>query len=650
MRIRLTALHLTFRQGPEAIPLSDFRYFYGKMGAGKSSIARLIDYCLGGSLDLSPALQSEFVAAALHLVVGSVELVLTRNRQSDKVHAHWTNDEGSFDVIVPARKPAGEVLPKSGVENLSDLLFHLAGIRPPRVRRSKLRDDSDLGRLSIRDLLWYCYLDQDSMDSSFFHLDHDADQHKRLKSRDVLRYVVGFHQERVAELELRVQELRDNRVAALGAAKSLEAALTAAGVGTEEELNDRVQQAVIELQTVDLRIAGLRRSASEHIDRHAADSLRQRGRLLAGEIASVEDALVSVKETIAEDVRHRNELQLLGLKFKRASTARAVLQGVQFVNCPRCTQPLPPRAEDFCALCGQPELDAPPEGLDIDSIERDADARMAELGDAIERHRVQERRLGQRLTELSTQKQSVDAELSRVMADYDSLFLASALESERRRAWLDQEIGSLRRLSALPLTVKEAYEQATKFEVQERSLREDLREASAAAERDTQNLRRLEELFLECLVRIKMPGIAADDSVSIHGPSFLPEVVSPISGDLATTSFSNLSSGGKKTLFKCCFALALHRLAREIGANLPTLLIIDSPAKNISERENKEQFEGFCEFVYELTATELSDTQVIVIDKEFCAPFPALKLVVHARHMTPDQDEHPPLIRYYRGP
>ena len=45
---------------------------------------------------------------------------------------------------------------------------------------------------TMRDLLWYCYLDQDEFDSSFFYLEDSAPFYKRNKSRDVLRYVIGF--------------------------------------------------------------------------------------------------------------------------------------------------------------------------------------------------------------------------------------------------------------------------------------------------------------------------------------------------------------------------------------------------------------------------------------------------------------------------
>ena len=69
--------------------------------------------------------------------------------------------------------------PNTGVEVLSDLIYVLGGKTPPKVRKSKIDEDSDLARLSLRDLLWFCYLDQDHMDSSFFHLEREADFNKR---------------------------------------------------------------------------------------------------------------------------------------------------------------------------------------------------------------------------------------------------------------------------------------------------------------------------------------------------------------------------------------------------------------------------------------------------------------------------------------
>ncbi|MNP50920.1 hypothetical protein D3C76_1452100 [compost metagenome] len=78
--------------------------------------------------------------------------------------------------------------------------------------------------------------------------------------------------------------------------------------------------------------------------------------------------------------------------------------------------------------------------------------------------------------------------------------------------------------------------------------------------------------------------------------------------------------------------------------------------KNISERENKDIFEGFYNLIYMLYSGELKGKQLILVDKEFYNPSETLyegyfhvnkKLKVI--HMTPDEPENPPLIKYYRG-
>jgi len=89
MNIKLNELVVHCKQSAERVPFTDFTYFYGQMGAGKSTIARLIDYCLGGDLELTPALQSEFVAATLNLWVAGNDVTLTRNRESDQISAQW---------------------------------------------------------------------------------------------------------------------------------------------------------------------------------------------------------------------------------------------------------------------------------------------------------------------------------------------------------------------------------------------------------------------------------------------------------------------------------------------------------------------------------------------------------------------------------
>lgn len=76
--------------------------------------------------------------------------------------------------------------------------------------------------------------------------------------------------------------------------------------------------------------------------------------------------------------------------------------------------------------------------------------------------------------------------------------------------------------------------------------------------------------------------------------------------------------------------------------------MIDTPMKNISERENEDIFKGFYKFLYKLFENELIDTQLILVDKEYFAPPEDVSnIIVKSKHMTPDNPKYPPLITYY---
>lgn len=649
MNMRIEKLEVVCRKSTEVVPFGDFTYFYGEIGSGKSTIARMIDYCFGGSLVETPALQSEFISATLHLAVENNAVQLTRDRHSNQIEAVWGPENQQEQVLLPARTPGGEVIPNTGIENLSDFLYYLSGVTPPRVRRSQTREHSGLERLSFRDLYWYCYLDQDEIDSNFFHLDREADTFKRLKSRNVLRFIVGFHQERVAELEMDLERSRRERVRNEDAANVLEETLREAELSTEMEITEKVTRLQRQKDSVRSQIEEVRRDLTNQRN-HAVDSLRHHGQRLAAELRSIEDTVSQVDETLGNDRRHLHEILSLSTKVKRIVAARAVLNNVDFERCPRCMQELQSRGNESCQVCGQLEPTYDQSERYIDETEADMKSRISELEDSISKQEDQRDRLKRRQHELQEKKLTLDEQLNIAMQQYDSAFLSAVLERERRLAAIEQEIRYLERLKVLPARVSAMRDDAGRLAGQERRIREELKGAKDAAERDTRNVRLLADLFLDCLVKAQLPGFTSDDNVRINSTWFLPEVIGPQAGELATIAFDTLGSGGMKTIFKCCFALAIHRLTVSTGAMLPNILIIDSPMKNISARENRTQFQGFHQLLYELASGELSDTQFILIDKEHCPPLRPDEFIrtLQVRHMKVDDPSEPPLITYYR--
>lgn len=130
------------------------------------------------------------------------------------------------------------------------------------------------------------------------------------------------------------------------------------------------------------------------------------------------------------------------------------------------------------------------------------------------------------------------------------------------------------------------------------------------------NVQQLNEFFLDCLLNVGFPGVSKYDLVYLDSKNCMPILFNPY--ERRKLSYDNLGSGGKKTIFKICFALAIHRLqhTKEEYNYLPSFFIIDTPMKNISEREDRPSYQKFYKYLLQLFSTELSDTQLFVVEKE----------------------------------
>lgn len=648
MRLKLEKLHLDLRRSIERIDLHGTVYFYGPIGSGKSSIGRLIDYCLGGSYEWTPALQAEMVSAALELSINDVPLTLHRNKDSNQVVATWQEGNETLQVIIPAKTGTNEVLPESGVTVLSDLLFYLAKEEAPHVRRRKGRPDERLERLSFRDLFRYCYLDQTGMDSVFFRL--DSDNHAiRAKSVDALRYILGYRTELVAEMESRLQEVREQRLALVSGAQALCKALLDAGLDDINAYDLKIESTKAEIDRA--RVAAEMARQQRAPAPHAVEQLREQARRLAQEQIALEQASLDIDYRIVELERHTNELQMLSVRFQRTATARMILGGVDFSSCPRCTQTLPKREVGLCLVCGQPEHITEAVGvLDQTVVNEDLRARHAELKETLTRMRAQKRAVVLRAEEITSERSATDRALDIRMKEYDSAFLSQALQHERNLARLEQRLDAMLRYRKLPDVLRDQLAQAEALKSDEAELRTALESAKKMAFSDRKNIELLGELFLDCLLRAKFPDVRPSYRVEIDPATFYPRI--PLGSDdaIVVLSFDNAGSGGMMALFKTCFALALHRVCARSGeSRLPPLLIIDTPTKNVSSVENPEVIASFYRLVYELATKELVKTQFVIIDNEFNAVPEDILLSMRIRHLVKGDPKNPPLIPYLEG-
>src|ERR1700677_303373 len=79
MTLTIVVLTLTCKGGTERLEFShQLNFFHGEMSTGKSSIASLVDYCLGGRLERTPALMSELLSVKMEARIGEVSAIFER--------------------------------------------------------------------------------------------------------------------------------------------------------------------------------------------------------------------------------------------------------------------------------------------------------------------------------------------------------------------------------------------------------------------------------------------------------------------------------------------------------------------------------------------------------------------------------------------
>jgi hypothetical protein len=155
---------------------------------------------------------------------------------------------------------------------------------------------------------------------------------------------------------------------------------------------------------------------------------------------------------------------------------------------------------------------------------------------------------------------------------------------------------------------------------------------------------KIADAFLNIMREIGFPGVSENDEVQLDPCNWQPFVRH---GEQAWT-FYDAGSGGKKTLFNVCYALAVHTVAAEENLPLPSFLIIDSPTKNISDDENPELVGALYREIYALATREGRRLQFVLIDSDLVSPQPAIAEVVHRR--LAGEEGAPRLIPYYDGP
>jgi hypothetical protein len=353
LRLRLRGVQksydVDFRSGDGARPLS---LIAGPVSTGKTTVLEFIAYLLGGNEHPEhQEVLAQVIAGQLEVELAGVVHVIERTVGRPSAMANVfvsTLDDVAAGIAAGTRRP---IQPAGSPDSLSAYLLSQISLEGVKLREAPTQAESEADPLSIRDVMWLCFLPNERLDDK--NLLFESAYMKALKLRQVIDVVFGVHDNRLADLADRIthgeRELGKKR-ADLSSARQF---VDEQESRNEGQLDVEAEILRTSIDETDQTLSGLRNQiqnatnfASDLRERHrgAATAARR----LAGLLRDRETLLIRLaplRAQYSEDIR----------KLTMLVQAHDVFDPLRIVSCPACLSPLtasPTIVNHQCSLCG----------------------------------------------------------------------------------------------------------------------------------------------------------------------------------------------------------------------------------------------------------------------------------------------------------
>ncbi|WP_417466158.1 hypothetical protein [Kordiimonas sp.] len=546
---------------------------YGDADTGKSSILRIIHYMLGGKeLQLDHEITSSVQYAAMEAHINGKPYCIRRdlfNSKRDVEVFECAYDE--IDEHFPKKFAPSLVQGDDQKTSLSEFLLDELNFPSVELKQSPSKDDSARARLSIRDLLKYCYLNQDAVGSR--RLLDIGNYAVRVKNQEVFKYIFNLLDSQISDLQAKISEKAQEK-------KNLEQRLGIIGEFLSE---------------VEYETASDIENALKQLDEQAEFQLEQlsdvnkRITSNSAEYDGFKDALDTINLKIKEYQQKSEDASRSIERFSRLkndylndiSKLQAIIQSEQMIgkedlekvsSCPICDSKLELQlvSESFSIT---PEDKALQE---INSLRR----RMRDLDHLVSdnRHHLAEYSgyLKDLRTEQETAKRYLDEELASSISPYltqrDALVGDIAALKEKRASYT-HDLKTVNQFSSLR-------ERISKLESDVELLKKQLEELEKNGPSLDDIVGQLSDSLDAYLEKIHIKN---KTNISIDPKSFLPVV--------RGVEYPNINSGGLRTIISIGYLAIIMRMALDQDINLPGILMIDTVGKYLGKTKDTYQDE-----------------------------------------------------------
>lgn len=609
---------VTFKRGLNIIA--------GKIFTGKSTILRLINYCLGSSYQ--PKYTEIRKVSNILLELNINDRVFTIERKMFSLSENIIIHHCSIPQLAEKHREES-VKPKQNLEQNSISKFLLEKLNlwgvPLQEAPSKKSSETDI--MSFRDIIWFCTLFQDRIDDQFDFL-FEKTYMKNIKFNAVFKVIFGIYENEEAVLKSRLNSMENELRLKQNEFRNISEFLKSNKIKSKEKLEG-------ELKPISSKLNKLRNEFNK---------LSKEEIVLDGISQTYQSEIESLHELIQKDVTTLNEkttlrerlIVLAGQYIEDIRRLEALIEAKALIPsnvemCPNCLQNIDKQKSDtICQLCNQ-EFRL---SLSIDSNNRPT----TELS-----------RIRRKYKEIQNSITKVENDIDEINTDISSLNIKYQQKSEELHSRIEQKLSPIiearenlivkieegksaftiakreldyyKPLSNLSLEISE-------LDFQVESLKKELLEFRKNLISYNHLIKRFSVHFYDVLNKIGFPKL--DEKSKIDN-----KLIPIIRGE----KYSYLESLGAIVITTQCWYIAFFNLFEEFSTNHPKFFLIDTPQKNIAgERSTNDVYTDYNIIL------GLYRSYIELLDKNY------LKQLIIVDNDPPDEFEDYIIVRYSRDP
>ncbi|KQR85374.1 hypothetical protein ASG35_26600 [Burkholderia sp. Leaf177] len=540
---------------------------YGDSTTGKSSVLECINYLLGSSkfvYDREIELSVRFIMMEVRL--NSLPYVIKRDifKPNEPIEV-YTGELNSIELTFPKKLTPNFGLPESGDGFFSDFMMTALNIPNIKMRQSPSKVDSAMVRLSFRDVFKYCYLKQDDVGSKA--LLGGNNYVVATKNKQTFKYLFNLLDTNVSDAQGDLSSLVKRRDSQKEKYDVVSDFLRETEFKSESELADAHD--VVALQEESLRQQLNTINAAMIAGSESYSFLKETLLEISARISLMEKDGAASERAVDRYVRLRNDYQTDIEKLKSIRTSKSVIgeQSDSF-SCPLCDSTV--NLENIKAE------------FSIDGGDRAAQEanvlvkRVRDLKDLIQREQDKQVMLTSELKLLNE-----DRDRARRLLDDETKEMITPYLSERdglsaELAKLGESRKQLHQAIKVRNQQKGILAEIVTLDERIAGMQEKLETLRAAAPSLEGVLSKIGDFLSAYLHRVR---IKDQRDVSISKRSLLPV--------LRSRDYSDITSGGLRTILSIGFYLSLLETAIDSSCNLPTFLMVDTVGKYLGKTQKQ---------------------------------------------------------------